>query len=57
VTEKRCSHKKTSIRYSFTPSDKTKVMAITYCKECGDELSREPLSTSAADRRKEEKKK
>ena len=42
--EKECTHEEISTRYLFTPTMGEKVIAITYCKRCGNELSRETVS-------------
>ncbi len=41
---KECTHEETGTRYLFTPKMGEKVIAITYCKRCGKELSRESVS-------------
>jgi len=51
MMEKGCGHKRTGTRFLFTPAKAKKVVALTYCKDCGKELSREPVSTATADSR------
>jgi hypothetical protein len=41
---KDCAHPETGLRYLFTPTMGQKVMAITYCRNCGKELARESVS-------------
>ncbi len=44
-----CQHKHTGTRYIFSPSAEKKVLAITYCKDCGKEIDREVVTTLAND--------
>jgi hypothetical protein len=41
---KDCSHLETGLRYLFTPAMGQRVIAITYCRNCGKELSRESVT-------------
>jgi hypothetical protein len=43
---KDCAHLETGLRYLFTPQMGQRVIAITYCKNCGKELSRESVSVN-----------
>ncbi len=54
MEEKECPHKRTGTRYLFTPSRDKKVLAVTYCRDCGAELSREVVRPDKTHSPKEE---
>ena len=38
--KEKCEHTRRGTRYIFSPSADEKVIAVTYCKDCGEEISR-----------------
>jgi len=45
-----CQHKHLGIRYTFSPSAEKKILAVTYCKDCKKEISKEVVTAPAKDK-------